>query len=114
MPSDMTMERPSTRVIGLNLQHQETSCGNKLDITSLGIGGINNGHAIPGPCSNIKDVHVVAVQMHWMSSRTRVLDVDSDRRVGSKVIDVPLRTVGIGVVTQVGEKEDWLIIVGSE
>lgn len=40
--------------------------------------------------------------------------MDPDAGVGAEVVDVPLRTVGVGIVAKVGEEKDGLVVVCTE
>lgn len=92
---NMAMQRPSTRIVGKDLQHHISSSWQKLDISSLGVICVDSRRTIPSPDSDIQDKHIVAVQVDGMgsepSSWTIIVDHDSDRRVGTKVLNVPFR-----------------------
>jgi hypothetical protein len=52
--------------------------------------------------------------MDRMCGKPGVRNVDPDAGVGAKIVDVPLRTIGVRIVAKVGKEEDWLVVVCSE
>jgi hypothetical protein len=66
MPGDMTMEGPNTPVVKLDLDDQEAVGLDKLSVTALRILRVGNGDAIPSSDTLVEDLHVEAVNMHWI------------------------------------------------
>lgn len=99
----MAMEGPGSGVVSLVLEDHVTTSLDKLHITTLGVGGVDNG-SVPSAEALIEKEHVVAVEMDGVGGESRVVDHDSDRGVGTEVVHVPLRRVGIRVIAQVREK----------
>lgn len=52
--------------------------------------------------------------MDRMCGKPGVRNVDTDAGVGAKVVDVPLRTIGVRIVAKVRKEEDGLVVVCSE
>lgn len=118
VPCDVAMERPHTWVVRDELNDNVARGAghgalNQLHITSLGVGLMDNG-AVPCAHTFGQNVEIMTVQMHRMRGSALVFDDDSDARVGTKVVDVPLRIVGIRGISPVGEQEDWVVHVPAE
>ena len=85
VPSDVTMEWPNTRIVGLVFNDQ-VAClglrlppGHNLDITPdwvRRVGSLNS--AVPGLGTLREDPEIVAVEMHGVSHWGNVLDIEPD------------------------------------
>ena len=130
VPRDMAVERPDARVIGCPLQDSVAVCGEDVDVSALGVGGVGDcagpgsgtgGEDGPGGlvgCAGvgdvIRDLHFVAVDVPGVAGWGVVCENDSYGGVGADVVDVPLWIVGVGVVACVCEEEEGVVEVGSE
>ena len=65
---------------------------------------------VPGASALGKYIEIMPVKMHRMCNRKVIPDHNPDRRVGAKVIDVPLWIIRIGGVPLVGEDEDRMAV----
>ena len=116
MPCDVAMEGPRARVIGGVLQDNICWIGrsptlNQLGITALGVRLVSD-LAIPFSETFSKHVEVVTVQMHWVGCQECVVNHKAHGGVGAKVMDGPV--LGIGEIAGVGERKDWVVVVGTE
>lgn len=110
----MAMERPHTRVISVILQHdvpRRTSRSrlHELHVATLSIRLVDD-FAVPSPNALCKNVEVMAVEMHGVGSGELILDDNSDGAVGTKVVDIPLRVIGVREIALVGQDKDWVTL----
>ena len=73
MPSDMTVEVPDARVIGIDLHDHTAITGELLHVSALWIIGIDH-FAIPISQAHCENEHVMAVHMHRVSNPDSILD----------------------------------------
>ena len=66
MPCNMAVERPDSWIISVVLDDNMAGRAQHLDISSLGVGGIRDRYTIPEAGTLVEDVHIVAVQVHWL------------------------------------------------
>ncbi len=111
----MTVKHPRARIIRLKRNNHVPKRRHDLRVTPLRIGRADDG-AVPRPAvvADGLDEVVVAVQMHRVGALVVVVDDQADGAGGAGVVDVPLRVVGVGVVTEVGEEEDRVVEVDAE
>ena len=114
MPGDVAVKRPHARVVGVVLHNEVPVRLQQLHVPPLRIAAIDNAAAVPGAHAFVQHVHVVAVQVHGVRDRGGVFDDEAHRGRGARVVDVPLRVVGVGCVAGVGEQEDGRVVVGAE
>lgn len=69
---------------------------------------------IPGSESFIEYKHIVTVEMNGMGRGTRIGEIDTEGAVATKVVDIPLGTIGVGVIALIGEEKDGLVVVCAE
>jgi hypothetical protein len=106
MPSQMTVKRPNTRVILIELQNHKgrnnTSGGilsilQHMHIATNSVGGVDNS-AVPGAEAFSEDVEVMTVEMHRVTANEAVVyEVDADGFIGAKVKYVPIVIVSLAV-----------------
>lgn len=89
-----------------------SSGANELDVSALRVRGIGDSRAVPVAWPFGEDEHVVAVEMHWVRSRSGVIHDDADGGVGAEVLGVPLRWVC--EIAFVCKEEDWIVVVCAE
>ncbi len=118
MPRDMAMERPHARIVGLILQDKiprgsSAAPLHYLHVTTLSVLLIDD-DSIPRSHTFGEDVEVVPVEMHGMGSSEFVLHDEADGGVVAKVVDVPLRVLGVGRVALVCEEKDRMVVISTE
>lgn len=123
MPGDVAVERPDARIVRVVLNDHVARAGSTvsvvgcrlqdLHIAPLGIFYVGNGSV---PCADAfgEDIEVMAMEMHRVRSGDFVFHNEADAVVGAEVVDIPLGIIGVRGVSQVGEQEDWVVVVGSE
>ena len=111
MPSDMTMKRPHPRIIGQDINHHITRFPRtgippveEMCVPSLRVLGMRD-DSVPFPHPLSDDPEGMAVEVHWVRYGDFAAQNDADRGAITKVVDVPLRVVGVGGVALVCEEE---------
>lgn len=113
VPGDMAMKRPRARVVCNEGEHRVRTVRSQLRVTTLRVLRPHNG-TIPLARAYRFDQVVVPVQMHRVRSWGLVVDDDANRLGCAKVLHVPLRVVWVAVVPQVGQEQDWVVVVAAE
>lgn len=113
VPSDMAMEGPNTGIVGIDLEHDVIESGEKLNIASLRILWVGD-FAIPDAETLRKHEEVVTVHVHRMGGRKGIVDDQSNRLVGSKVVHIPFRIIREGRLSLLGVEQDRTVVVGVE
>ena len=94
MPCDMTVQRPSARIVRFVFNDQiawlgRRSLGHNLDVAPDGVRRVGSlDGAVPGLDTVREDPEVVAMEMHGVGDLEKILDVDTHRRVGAEIVDV--------------------------
>lgn len=52
--------------------------------------------------------------MHGMGRTAGIIYNDAHRGVGAEVVDIPFRAVGVGVISELRQQQDRLVVVGTE
>lgn len=112
MPGDVTVERPSTRIILIDLNNKVSTSAHHLRIATLWVRSIDDGCSVPCSGSLGQNPKIVAVEMHRMCCKAWILDVDADRSIGTEIVAIPVGRVGI--VAHLGKEQDGLVVIDSE
>lgn len=111
MPSDMTMERPYSRIIGHEIYHHIAWLPwtgippvDELRVPSLRVLGARN-DSIPLSHPLSDDPDGMTVEVHWVRDGDVTAHDEADRGAITKVVDVPLGVVGVGGVALICEEE---------
>lgn len=117
VPSDMAMEGPHARVVGIELDDHVSGA---LDLVAVlqhlhvATGRVLlDGVTVPFALALGQDPEVVPVHVHGVRGPIhvdQVADVETDRGVGAEVVDVPLWIIGVGCVAAVGEEEEGITV----
>lgn len=100
----MAMERPHPRIIGQEINHHITRLSrtgippiDDVCVSSLRVLGTRD-DSVPFPHPLGDDPETMAVKVHGMHNRDSVAQDEADRGAITKIVDVPLRVVGVGRV----------------
>ena len=113
MPRNMAMERPHTRIISVEFQHQiprpspRFGCLKDLRVAPLGIDGVDG--AVPFADAFGYDPEIVTVEVHGVGGGDFVVQDDADGGVGAEIVDVGVERVGC--VSLVGEEEERVAVL---
>lgn len=110
----MAVQRPGAGIVRRELDDHVSIRRQELDVSALRVRRVHDRRAVPGSGAGGEDEHVVAVEVDGVGGRDGVVQDDTDAGVAAVVVDVPLRVRGVGVVADVAEKEDGVIVVCAE
>ncbi len=82
-----------------------------MHVTALGVLLIGD-LAVPETGAFGEDVEVVAVEVHGMGGREEVINDQTDRGIGTKVVYVPFGVEGEGEVALLAESEEGVASLG--
>ena len=68
MPRDVAVERPHTRVMRIVLRDNMPIWPQHLGVATLRIYRVDKGLAVVETLAFVENVHVVAVEVHWLDS----------------------------------------------
>ena len=108
----MTMKRPNTRIISLELNSHMSQLRDELRIPPRRILLINDS-PIPNTIAYMQDMEIMAVHMEWMCEGSLVRQVQHDRTVLVEIVDVPFRTERVGDVAFCRFEEEGDVEVGA-
>ena len=108
----MAMQWPYARIVRVPFHHEvrrniRRTSRHKLRVASLRVLRIGD-CPIPFTHSLCQDPEVMPMQMHGVNQRRIVPDDETDRGAVPKVVDIPLRIVGVGGVTRIREEQKWV------
>ena len=116
MPCDVAMERPHAWVVCIILQHEVARCASstrlhELHVAALSVVLVCDG-TVPGADAFGEDVEIVAMKMHGVGGRERILNNDADGAVSAEIVDVPFGVERVRDVALVGEDENGVTLGG--
>jgi hypothetical protein len=76
----------------------------EVSLPSLRVTRVDDAGPIPGASAFRENEHIVAMEMHGMSSRSLVVDDEAYGFIGTNVVDVPLWVGRIRCVSTLGEE----------
>ena len=123
MPCAMAVQRPHPRIVGIELNYYVARSQRRIRLSHhvcvppRRVGNIGGDSPIPVTITFSQDEEIMSVEMHGMSGVGRidvVTEDDTDRVIIAKVVDVPLRVVGIGGISLVGEQEERMARTKSQ
>lgn len=114
MPCDMAMKWPRPRIHRIVLHNHIPLRLQQLHVPPLRVPRIDHGTPVPLAHTLTQHVHIVTMEMHRMCGASGVLYDEADGGVSSRVVDVPLRVVGVGRVARFREEEERGIVVSAE